>query len=43
MSADSLAARSAYVVNLAVSLVVTKNQDWILDQYESNVFDLGLN
>ena len=42
-SEDSIAARSAYLVNLSISAAITRNPKWILEQYDQDVFDLGLN
>jgi len=42
-SEDSIAARSAYLVNVSISAVITRNQKWLLEQYDQDVFNLGLN
>ena len=30
-------------MNLSISAVITRNPKWILEQYDQDVFDLGLN
>jgi hypothetical protein len=42
-SEDSIAARSAYLIDVSISAVVTRNQKWLLEQYDQEVFNLGLN
>jgi len=42
-SEDSIAARSAYLVNVSISAAITRNQKWLLEQYDQDVFNLGLN
>lgn len=34
VSEDSIAARSAYLVNVSISAVITRNPKWILEQFD---------
>jgi hypothetical protein len=43
MSHDSIPARSAFLVNVSISAVVTKNPKWIKYQYDQEIYDKGLN
>ena len=42
-SFDSIEARTAYVLNTSVSIVTTRNKEWILEQYDENLYEHGLN
>lgn len=43
MSHDSIPARSAFLINVSVSAVITKNPKWIKYQYDDEIFEKGLN
>lgn len=43
MSHDSIPARSAFLLNVSISAVITKHPKWIKYQYDRAIYDKGLN
>lgn len=43
VSYDSIQAKRAYIIDFKVFTIITRNTQWLLEQYEEEVLDMGLN